>query len=240
MYDKAQSAIHQIIHPDMTTDLNLEEEVKNDHYRVAIFGSARIKPEDPVYKDVYKFAGNLAKEGFDVVTGGGPGLMEAGSTGHKDSDPDDKVHTIGINIRLPFEQKENPGLEMVETHETFSTRLDEFMLLSNVIVVMPGGIGTCLEFFFTWQLLQVKHVCRMPLILVGDMWRNMISWIIDNPLKNGYMSSEDLNFVVLVDNGDEALEVIKKAKIEFDKAGPDVCVNWKEYGKRVDLQDEVA
>ena len=213
-------------------EVNLEEELKCDHYRVSIFGSSRIKPDDPIYKDAYNLAKELALLKMDVITGGGPGIMEAASTGHKDADADDDVHSIGLNIRLPMEQEANPGLEMLQNHDRFSTRLDEFMLLSNIIVVMPGGIGTALEFFYTWQLLQVKHVCRMPIILVGDMWKNLIQWVIDNPLKNGYMSAKDLEFVVLVDNGEEALKVIKKAKEHFDKAGGDACQNWKRYGRK--------
>lgn len=212
--------------------LNLQEELKGNHFRVTIFGSARIKPEDPIYKDSYWLAGELAKIGMDVITGGGPGIMEAASTGHKDADTNNIAHSIGLNIRLSTEQEPNRGLEVLENHEKFSTRLDEFMLLSNVIVVMPGGIGTALELFYTWQLLQVHHVCRMPLILVGDMWRKLIEWVIDHPLKHNYLSSSDLEFVVLVDTGKEALKVIKKAKEHFDKEGANVCLNWKKYGKK--------
>lgn len=216
----------------MAKELNIEEELKSNHYRVAIFGSARIQPEDPIYKDAYNLAGELAKLGMDVITGGGPGIMEAASTGHTDADAADDAHSIGLNIRLPMEQHANPGLEMLHNHDRFSTRLDEFMLLSNIVVVMPGGVGTALEFFYTWQLLQINHICRMPIILVGDMWRNLIKWIIDNPLKHKYMSAKDLDFIVLVDDGEEALEVIKKAKEHHEKAGKDACTNWKKYGKK--------
>jgi uncharacterized protein (TIGR00730 family) len=213
-------------------DLNMQEELKCDHFKVSIFGSARVKPGDEAYDGAYELAKNIAGLGMDVITGGGPGVMGAASQGHKDGDPDDKVHTIGINIKLPEEQEANPGLEMVKTHERFSTRLDDFMLLSNIAVVMPGGIGTCLEFFYTWQLIQVNHICHIPLILVGDMWRNIINWVVDNPLKDGYLSSKDLESVVLVDNAEEAFEVIKVAKQHFDESGKDVCVNWKKYGKK--------
>lgn len=211
-------------------DFNLEEELKRNEFRISIFGSARIKPDDPIYQGTYNLAKEIAAMDMDLITGGGPGIMEAAACGHKDGDDKGIAHSIGLNIRLPFEQAPNEGLEMMHTHDRFSTRLDEFMLLSNVIVVMPGGIGTCLEFFYTWQLLQVKHLCHMPVILVGKMWRELINWVIDEPLKYGYLSPEDLDFIVLVDKAEDALGVIKKAKEHFDKEGPDACVNWKKYG----------
>lgn len=209
-----------------------KELLKND-FRVTIFGSARIKPEDPIYKDVFTLAKGIGEMGVDVVTGGGPGLMEAASTGHKAGDVDNRADSIGINIVLPFEQKPNPGLEYVENHELFSTRLDEFMLLSNVVVVTPGGIGTCLELFYTWQLLQVRHLCQMPIVLVGKMWRKLIEWVIDNPVKDHYMDTKDLHFVVLVDNHKQALKVVKAAKKHFDEGRGEGCHNWQQYGKKM-------
>ncbi len=215
-------------------DLNLEEELSHREFRVAIFGSARPKAVDPVYQDTYKLAKNIASLGVDVITGGGPGLMEAASLGHRDGDSDSRSHTIGINIKLPFEQYVNPGVEMSDEHERFSTRLDEFMLLSSAAIVMPGGIGTALELFYTWQLLQVNHICKMPLILVGDMWKHLVYWVIDHQLKNKYVSPEDLNSVICVSNVDEAFEVVKEAKRIFDEKNPDddSCINWKKYGEK--------
>lgn len=214
------------------SEFNLAEELKQNRLRVAIFGSARLDPESEPYKNAYELAKNIAGLGMDVVTGGGPGIMQAASEGHKAGDPEDKVKTIGINIRLPEEQAPNSGLEIIATHDRFSTRLDEFMLLSNIIVIMPGGVGTCLEFFYTWQLVQVHHVCRMPIILVGDMWRNLIDWVIDNPLEHNYLDSKDLESIVLVDNVTEAFEVIKQVKDYFETTGEHACMNWKMYGKK--------
>lgn len=216
----------------MAADLNLEQELKNREFRVAIFGSARPKPGDPVYQDTYKLAKNIASLGVDVITGGGPGLMEAASLGHKDGDVRGTSQSIGINIRLPFEQSINHGVEVSDEHERFSTRLDEFMLLSTAAIVMPGGIGTALELFYTWQLIQVNHICKMPLILVGDMWKELIYWVIDHQLKNKYINPEDLNSVVCVSTVEEAFEVVKKAKEAFDKMDDDLCLNWKLYGEK--------
>jgi len=213
-------------------EVDITKTLDPNKFRVSVFGSARVKKGDPVWQDAYDLAKGVAGLDMDLITGGGPGIMGAASDGHRDGDVNNTSKTIGINIRLPFEQAPNPALEYVHTHDKFSTRLDEFMLLSNIVVVMPGGIGTCLELFYTWQLIQVHHVCRMPLILVGEMWRTLIEWVIDHPLKHGYLSSEDLEFIVLVDNGEEALEVIKKAKEHFDKSGHDACYNWKKYGKK--------
>lgn len=211
----------------------IADELKTHEFRVSIFGSARIKPEDPVYQETFNLAKVIGKEGIDLVTGGGPGLMEAASLGHTAGDVKNRAHSIGLNIILPFEQKPNEGLEFLDNHEVFSTRLDEFMLLSNAVVVMPGGIGTCLELFYSWQLLQVKHICNMPIILVGKMWRKLIEWVIDHPLHQKLMDPKDLHFIVVVDNWKQAVKVIKKAKQHFDETGGKECRNWQEYGKKI-------
>lgn len=214
-------------------DFRIADELKNHEFRVAIFGSARIKPEDPTYQDTYNLAKTIGMLGLDLITGGGPGLMEAASMGHTAGDVKNQAHSIGLNIILPFEQKPNEGLEFLDSHEVFSTRLDEFMLLSNAVVVMPGGIGTCLELFYTWQLLQVKHVCNMPVILVGKMWRKLIDWVIDNPLQKQLMDPKDLHYIAVVDNWKQAVKVIKKAKKRYDETGGKECQNWLEYGKKI-------
>jgi uncharacterized protein (TIGR00730 family) len=213
--------------------LNIEKELLKNDFRVTIFGSARIKADDPIYKDVYTLAKEIGANGYDLITGGGPGLMEAASTGHTDGDVEGRADSIGLNIQLPFEQKPNPGLELLDNHELFSSRLDEFMLLSNVVVVTPGGVGTCLELFYTWQLLQVKHICKMPLILVGKQWHKLVEWIIDYPLKDKYMDSKDLHSVVLVDKAVDALKIIKLAKKNFDSGTNGSCHDWQQYGKKM-------
>ncbi|MFA4814585.1 MAG: LOG family protein [Candidatus Gracilibacteria bacterium] len=210
----------------------IADEIKRHEFRISLFGSARIKPEDPVYQEAFNLAKFIGGEGIDLVTGGGPGLMEAASLGHTSGDTKNRARSIGLNIVLPFEQKPNIGIEYLDSHELFSSRLDEFMLLSNAVVVMPGGIGTCLELFYTWQLLQVKHVLNMPVILVGKMWRELINWIIDNPLREKLMAPEDLRFIVVVDNWKQAAKVIKKTKQHFDETGGKEYGNWQEYGKK--------
>ncbi len=211
-----------------------KKELASHEFRVTIFGSARIQAKDPVYKDIYKLAKSIGKMGVDVISGGGPGIMSAASAGHRDGSDHAKIksHTIGLNIRLPFEQEPNKDLDLLENHDRFSTRLDEFMLLSSMIVVAPGGIGTCLELFYTWQLLQVKHLKRMPIVLVGEMWKDLIKWIKKWPLKNKLMSEEDMHFIFIVDTWEEALGLVKTAKLAFDKQGREALTNWEIYGKK--------
>ncbi len=213
----------------------LEEEMQKKDFRVAIFGSARSKPEDPEYKLVYNLAKMIAEEDMDLVNGGGPGIMEAASRGHNAvPDRGKEVHTLGLNIKLPFEQEANPYLDIETTFDTFSHRLDQFMLLTSVFVVAPGGIGTCLELFYTWQLMQVDHICRVPIILIGDMWHDLIKWVEKELLeKNKFISKADLYPIVCVDTAEQAMSVIKVAKANFDLAGDNACLNIERYAAAV-------
>ena len=208
---------------------SLEKELQNNHYRVVIFGSARIKKGDRIYEEVYKLAKNVGEIGYDVVTGGGPGLMEAASAGHEKGTPDNKSHTVGLNIKLPFEQKANTHLDLVIEHDRFSSRLDEFVALANIVVVTPGGIGTALELLYAWQLIQVKHSCKIPIILMGTMWKDFLKWVKKWPLSHGLMNEADMDYILYAKGSKDALRLIKEAHKEFIKAGPDVCVNWKKY-----------
>jgi uncharacterized protein (TIGR00730 family) len=144
-------------------------------YRVSIFGSARPTPEDPLYLEVRHLAQVLTEMGCDIITGGGPGLMQAANEGSVMGDPDDLTQSIGLRIALDFEQDTNPFVEKLYTHETFFSRLNQFVLLSQAFVVVPGGIGTTLEMMMIWQLIQVRKL-DVPLILVGDMWGDLVTW----------------------------------------------------------------
>lgn len=148
-----------------------------DHrYRVSIFGSARAQPGDPLYGEVVDLARRLTELGCDIVTGGGPGLMAAANEGAHLGDPNDERDNVGIRIDLPFEQGANPFVEKLYTHRTFFTRLHQFVRESNAFVVVEGGIGTTLEAMMVWQLLQVRHVDDVPLVFVGEMWRELQDW----------------------------------------------------------------
>lgn len=128
----------------------LGEEFGRKHFRVAIFGSARIKKGDPIYELVYTLAKMISKSGMDIVTGGGPGLMNAASEGHHAGQKGNKLHSIGLRINLPKEDKQATHLDVKKEFHRFSNRLDNFMRLSNIVVVASGGVGTLLELFYTW------------------------------------------------------------------------------------------
>jgi len=190
-------------------ELNLEEELYKKHFRVSIFGSARIKPEDEIYKKVYDLAKDIGHMGIDIVTGGGPGLMDAANSGHQVGNVNHDSHSIGFTIKLPVEKDPNSHLDLKKHFQRFSKRLDYFMAVSNVAVVMTGGLGTCLELFYTWQLIQVKHISPMPIILVGDMWEDLMDWIKKWVLKNELMNESDLDIIYLVKNNEEAMQIIR-------------------------------
>lgn len=209
----------------------IDRELAEKHFRVAIFGSARIKPNDKTYKEVYKLAKEIGQNGWDLVTGGGPGLMEASSAGHEKgvNECGLDADTIGLTIRLPWETKENKHLDIKKHFNRFSDRLDHFMALSNIVVVMPGGIGTCLEFFYTLQLTQVKHICPIPIILHGNMWEKLLEWIKKYPLKKGLISPGEMDNVFVAKNKKEAMKIIKNAHKIYVKQGNDFCINYKKY-----------
>ncbi len=195
------------------------ENYTNNHYRVSIFGSARIKPEDEDYKTTYNLAKSLGKLGIDVLTGGGPGLMEAANKGVQDGQEEfgTQSKSYGITIELnKFEEEPSEHLDVQHHHRRFSSRLDDFMRLSHAIIVVHGGIGTVLELFFSWQLIQVGHIEERPIILVGKkFWSGLIDWVKENQVKNGLVSEHELRWVHLVDTPEEAVELLKKEHSEF-------------------------
>lgn len=207
----------------------LEDELKIDQFRVSIFGSARIKENDKVYQQVEALAKMIGEHGFDIVTGGGPGLMNAANQGHEEGDKKNKADSIGLTIRLPWETKENKHLEIKKHFNRFSDRLDNFMALSNVVVVTPGGIGTCLELFYTWQLIQVRHICPIPIILIGDMWKKLIDWVRTYPLKKGLVSPEDMNCIYIAKDNKQAMKIIMNAHKVYEKHNGDYCANIHLY-----------
>ncbi len=206
---------------------NLTEE-QIQHFRVAIFGSARTNPSDTYYKMTFELAKSLGQKNIDVITGGGPGIMQAGNEGQVAGSENNDSHSIGLTIKLPKESG-NEFMDMRQHFDHFSGRLDTFMRLSNVVVVMPGGIGTCLELFYTWQLIQVGHICNIPIILIGEMWTDLLKWIEKDLKQKGKISPGDMDMVVHVKTEKEALEIIEATKKTYDRAGSDYCVNLKKY-----------
>jgi uncharacterized protein (TIGR00730 family) len=183
---------------------------KRDRYRVTIFGSARAKPGTFPYEETKRVAAALATMDCEIITGGGPGLMQAANEGADMTG--DKGKSVGIRVDLPFEQEVNSFVGMAFEHRTFFTRLHHFVLASDAFIVAPGGIGTVLETMLIWQLLQVQHLESTPLLLVGKMWPGLIEWArvsmlsFDPPLAN----AEDLDIARCVANADEAIELIRE------------------------------
>src|SRR5262245_51252596 len=155
-------------------------------YRVTIFGSARIGPGSWVYDAVADLAEALAGMGCAIVTGGGPGLMQAANEGASRLGPEALARSTGIRIELPFEQSANPYVGQVFTHRTFFSRLHHFVLVSDAFVVVPGGIGTLLELSMVWQLLQVRKLYDTPLIVMGKMWSELVQWAKGNMVQPGH------------------------------------------------------
>jgi predicted Rossmann-fold nucleotide-binding protein len=193
---------------DLTKELDLNK------YRISIFGSARIKPEDKIYKEIFALSKEIGKMELDLITGGGPGLMQAANDGHMEGDINKKASSIGLTIRLPHEA-DNPILEVRKHFEKFSHRLDTFMAFSHLVVVTPGGIGTILELYYTLQLIQVKHIHKIPIILVGKMWKKLLQWMKAYPLRSKLLDAKDLEHVYYARNNRQALKMINKFYAEF-------------------------
>jgi len=175
---------------------------------VSIFGSARTKPEDKYYKLAESVAKGIVEAGYGVITGGGPGIMEAGNKGaHLGGGT-----SVGLNIELPFEQHDNPYIDSDKSldFDYFFVRKVMFVKYSQGFVVMPGGFGTLDELFEAITLIQTHKIEKFPIILVGtDFWEGLFGWIKATLLdKYGNISAKDLDLIHLVDSVDEVIEIL--------------------------------
>jgi len=186
-------------------------------YRVTIFGSSRIARGDALYNLGRDLAFHLTRLGCDIVTGGGPGLMEAANEGAQVGDTTGRTKSYGLHIELPFEYKPNPYIDRLTSHRTFFSRLHHFVRLSHAYIVLPGGIGTSLETFMIWQLLQVGYIKDRPLILLGEMWRGLLDWMRKEMVPQR-VSPQDIEIVRVVTTIEEALAIIKESKRKFERA----------------------
>jgi uncharacterized protein (TIGR00730 family) len=209
---------------DVVNNLTRLRPTRNERYRVTIFGSARAKPGTYVYDEVKRVAAALAALGCDIVTGGGPGLMQAANEGASAANAPERSQSVGIRVELPFEQESNPFVQQAFEHKTFFTRLHQFVLMSDAYVVTPGGIGTVLELMLIWQLLQVKHVHDTPLILVGKMYAELVDWAKSNLLKPQLplVNPEDLTIPRCVNTADEAIVLIREHHATWRRSNPGV------------------
>ncbi|MGB5981113.1 MAG: TIGR00730 family Rossman fold protein [Nonlabens sp.] len=177
---------------------------------VSIFGSARLKPDNEYYQLATEIAGKIVENGYGVITGGGPGIMEAGNKG---------AHlaggtSVGLNITLPFEQHDNPYIDSDKSldFDYFFARKVMFVKYSQGFIVMPGGFGTLDELFEAITLIQTKKIGRFPIILVGSQfWSGLMDWIKKTLDKEFFtISPEDIDLLHIVDTSDEAVEIINQ------------------------------
>jgi uncharacterized protein (TIGR00730 family) len=172
---------------------------------VTVFGSARVGEEHPVYREAREVARCLAEAGFAVVTGGGPGVMEAANRGAQEGGG----VSAGFNIELPHEQHENPYLDIELTFNHFYARKTMFVKAAEGFVIFPGGFGTLDELFESLTLIQTGKVLHFPVVLFDTAyWRPLGDWIRDRVLADGMISRDDLTLLLLTDDPDEAVETI--------------------------------
>ncbi|MEM5789417.1 MAG: TIGR00730 family Rossman fold protein [Syntrophobacteraceae bacterium] len=174
---------------------------------VSIFGSARIKPGEETYEKTVLIARKLAENGFHIITGGGPGVMEAGNKGAREGG----AKSVGLNIELPFEQTPNPFSNLRLDFQYFFVRKVMFIKYAQAYIGMPGGFGTMDEIFEALTLIQTRRIKPFPVILVGkEFWLGLIEWIRGTLICGKYISPDDLNYLTLLDDPDEVVYTIKK------------------------------
>ena len=175
---------------------------------VSIFGSARTPPGDPDYELARSMARLLGESGLTIITGGGPGLMEAANRGAKEAG----AHSVGLSIELPFEETINPHLDIALRFHYFFTRKIMFVRYASGFVVFPGGFGTMDELWEALTLIQTEKIVEFPVVLVGtDYWRGMIEWLSERMLSEGNISPDDLDLFTLTDDPDEVRELLMSA-----------------------------
>src|SRR4030042_1148248 len=180
------------------------------HPAVSIFGSTRVKPEDQVYQKTEQIGKLLAENGFAVITGGGPGVMEAANKGALSAGG----RSIGLNIELPLQQKANPYSNISLTFRYFFVRKVMFVKYAVAYVIFPGGFGTMDELFESVTLIQTQKIKPFPVILVGsNYWKGLLDWIKGVVLKEGKISPEDLDILQIIDEPEEIVKAIKKTAI---------------------------
>jgi len=174
---------------------------------VTVFGSARVKETDPHYQLAREIGSKLAEEGITILTGGGPGIMEAANRGAFEVGG----QSVGLNIELPFEQQPNPYVRKSITFDYFFVRKVMLVKYANAFVILPGGFGTMDELFEAITLIQTGKILPFPTILVDSgYWGGLVDWIKARMLESGYISESDMSYLHVVDTADEVVETIKR------------------------------
>jgi len=183
---------------------------------IAIFGSARTKPDDPEYKAAQETAALLAKQGFAVITGGGPGIMEAANRGAFEAGG----LSIGCNIELPFEQRPNAYQTLSLTFKYFFVRKMMFVKYSLAFIIFPGGFGTLDELFEALTLIQTRKIRNFPVVLFGSSyWKGMLDWFRAQVLREGKISEHDLDLFHVTDSPSEVVEIVVKSQSSLTEIG---------------------
>jgi uncharacterized protein (TIGR00730 family) len=183
---------------------------------IAIFGSARTKQEDEYYKAAHETAALLAREGFAVITGGGPGIMEAANRGAFEAGG----LSIGCNIELPFEQSSNAYLTRSVTFHYFFVRKLMFVKYSLGFIIFPGGFGTLDELFEALTLIQTKKIRNFPVVLFGgDYWNGLLNWMRDYMLPQGKVNELDLGLFKVTDSPSEVVQIILRSQNTLERLG---------------------
>jgi len=217
--DAATALIEQAVTGlwEVVNQLTRFRRTTRQNYRVTIFGSARLKPCTVAYDGVKQLAAELTNMGCDIISGGGPGLMQAANEGAHSVQPKELKRSVGIRVELPFEQEVNPFVGHVYEHRTFFSRLHHFMILSDAFVVVPGGIGTLLELSLAWQLLQVRKLYNAPLIVVGKMWAELVEWGRRSMLRKGNELASEIDFTIphCVNTIEECVALIRQNRADW-------------------------
>jgi len=178
---------------------------------VTVFGSARVKPDDPMYDAARRIAGGLARAGFAVITGGGPGIMEAANRGAREGGG----LSVGCNIELPFEQDMNAYVDLGIEFRYFFVRKMMFVKYAEAFIIFPGGFGTLDELFESLTLIQTGKIVHFPVVLFGSAyWKGLLDWIRDPVLKEAKISPDDLDLMIVTDDVDEAVQA---ARLYFER-----------------------
>jgi len=174
---------------------------------ISIFGSARVRPGDETYEKTVAIARELAKHGYHIITGGGPGIMEAGNKGAREGG----AKSIGLNIHLPLEQEPNTYSNIKLEFRYFFVRKLMFVKYAQAYIGMPGGFGTLDEIFEALTLIQTKRIKPFPVILVGsDYWNGLLDWIKNTLLTRKLISPEDLGLITVLDKPEDVVKTIKE------------------------------
>jgi hypothetical protein len=180
---------------------------------VSIFGSSRTPPNNKYYKLAEEIAYLLAKEGYAIITGSGPGIMEAANRGTERAGG----HSIGLNIQIPHEQEPNKYVDTLLDFRYFFVRKVMFVKYAKAFVIMPGGYGTLDEFTEAINLIQTERIPRFPVVLFGsEYWKDMLTWLKEVVLKNGNISKQDLKIFTVADSP----KAVVKAIADFYKKSP--------------------